>query len=214
MKTPLTALVIVLVVSNFYILSTSRLGALIRVAAFQGLVLGLLPFITQAQHFSQHTLILGIGGMALKGLIIPALLFRALRGVEAYREDKPLIGYTGSIALGILFAASSFWVGSAIPPSGLFPFPIMVSLAIFMAASGLFLIIARSQVLSQVVGYLILENSIFVFGISLSAEQSFLVEMGALLDLLVGVIIMGIVIYHINREFDSISTEELEALKE
>jgi hydrogenase-4 component E len=90
----------------------------------------------------------------------------------------------------------------------------MVSLAIFMAASGLFLIVARSQALSQVVGYLILENSVFVFGVSLSAEQSFLVEMGALLDLLVGVIIMGVVMYHINRAFDSISTEELEALKE
>jgi len=214
MKTPLTALVIILVVSNFYLLSTSRLRALIRVAAFQGVVLGLLPFITQARYFSQHTIILGIGGMAIKGFIIPALLFRALRGVEAYREEKPVVGYTGSIALGILFAASSFWIGSAIPASNLFPFPIMVSLAIFLAASGLFLIIARSQALSQVIGYLILENSIFVFGISLSAEQSFLVEMGALLDLLVGVFIMGVVMYHINREFDSINTEELEALKE
>jgi hypothetical protein len=71
MKTPLTALVLILVVSNFYLLSTSRLRALIRVAAFQGIVLGFLPFITQAKDFSQHTLILGIGGMALKGVVIP-----------------------------------------------------------------------------------------------------------------------------------------------
>jgi hydrogenase-4 component E len=83
-----------------------------------------------------------------------------------------------------------------------------------MAAVGLFLIIARTLALTQIIGYLVLENAIYAFGISLSATQSFLVETGALLDLLVGVFIMGVVIYHINREFDSIDTETLEALKE
>jgi hydrogenase-4 component E len=83
-----------------------------------------------------------------------------------------------------------------------------------MAAVGLFLIISRTEVLTQVIGYLVLENAIYCFGISLSAKQSMLVEMGALLDLLVGIFIMGVVMYHINREFDSINTEELEELKE
>jgi hydrogenase-4 component E len=83
-----------------------------------------------------------------------------------------------------------------------------------MAASGLFLIIARRIALTQVIGYLVLENGIYAFGVSLSGSQSPLVEMGALLDLLVGIFVMGIVVYHINREFDSISTESLQELKE
>ena len=83
-----------------------------------------------------------------------------------------------------------------------------------MAATGLFLIVARTEALTQIIGYLVLENAIYSFGISLSATQSLLVEMGALLDLLVGVFIMGVVIYHINREFDSINTDSLETLKE
>jgi hydrogenase-4 component E len=214
MKNPLNALIIILVVSNFYLLSSSRLRALIRITAFQGFFLGLLPFITQLGQFSQHTVIIGVGAMVLKGLVIPLLLFRALRGVEEYRDKKPHIGYTLSIACGIAITMAAFWIGSMIPRSVFFPFPSVISLSISMAATGLFLIIGRTKALTQIIGYLVLENAIYGFGISLSASQSLIIEMGVLLDLLVGIFIMGVVLYHINREFDSINTDSLEALKE
>jgi hydrogenase-4 component E len=213
-STWLGGLIIVLTVSNFYLLSSSRLRALIRTAAFQGLALGIIPFITQAGEFSPHTVIIGAGGMLLKGLVIPLLLFRALRGVEAYREARPYVGYTLSIAIGIALTTLSFWIGSLIPQSSFFPYPTIIALSISMAATGLFLIVARTEALTQIIGYLVLENAMYCFGISLSAKQSLLVEMGALLDLLVGIFIMGVVIYHINREFDSINTDALETLKE
>jgi len=214
MKNQMYFLIIIMVVSNFYLLSSSRLRALIRIAAVQGMFLGFFPFITQASHFSQHTLIIGIGAIALKGIVIPLLLFRALRGVDAYREEKPYVGYTVSILIGIVIVSVAFWVGSLITPSAFFPFPTLISLAMSLAAVGFFLIVARKKALTQVIGYLVLENAIYCFGISLSVEQSILVEMGVLLDLLVGIFIMGVVIYHINREFDSINTESLEELKE
>lgn len=210
----LNGLVIVLVASNFYLLSSSRLRALIRTVAFQGIVLGLIPFIIQAGEFSRHTVIIGMGGFILKGLGIPFLLFRALRGVEVYREERPFVGYTLSIGFGIVVTLLAFWIGGSIPRSVFFPHPALVSLSIGMADVGLFLIVARTEALTQIIGYLVLENAIYSFGISLSARQSMIVEMGALLDLLVGVFIMGVVINHINREFDSINTEELEVLKE
>jgi hydrogenase-4 component E len=210
----INGLIIALVVSNFYLLSSSRLRALIRTVAFQGSILGLVPFLTQASQFSLHTVIIGAGGLLLKGLVIPLLLFRALRGVEVYREERPYIGYTFSIAIGIVIMLVAFWIGTTIPRSLFFPFPAVISLSISMAAVGIFLIVARTEALTQIIGYLVLENAIYSFGISLSATQSMIVEMGALLDLLVGVFVMGVVINHINREFDSINTEELEVLKE
>ena len=63
-------------------------------------------------------------------------------------------------------------------------------------------------------GYLVLENGIFIFGLLLLEAMPFLVEVGVLLDLFVGVFVMGIIINHINREFSSVSTEQLSALKE
>jgi len=187
---------------------------MIRVAAFQGMLLGILPFIMHLGVFSIHTIIIGMGAIVLKGVIIPLLLFRAMRGVEIYREEHPYVGYTLSIGFGILVMLIAFWIGGIIPRSTLFPHPTLISLAIGMAATGLFLIVARTEALTQIIGYLVLENAIFCFGVSLSIQQSLIVEMGALLDLLVGVFIMGVVINHINRVFDSINTEELEALKE
>ncbi|MDD5674573.1 MAG: hypothetical protein PHC61_10445 [Chitinivibrionales bacterium] len=207
-------LVIILVIINFFMLSTSRLRALIRGAGLQGLLLGIFPFVAHAGYFSGHTLILSALSIFIKGVAIPLLLFRALRGVSVEREAHPLVGYTLSIAVCIIITALSFYIGGIIPASAAFPSQAMLALSICMALCGFFLIITRKQAISQVIGYLVLENGIYVFGVSLAVAQSLLVEMGVLLDMLVGAFIMGIVIYRINREFDTISTLSLEALKQ
>jgi hydrogenase-4 component E len=72
----------------------------------------------------------------------------------------------------------------------------------------------RSKAITQVVGYLILENGIFVFGLSQVERVPFLVEAGVLLDIFVGVFIMGIVVFHINREFDSLDSARLTELRD
>ena len=64
----------------------------------------------------------------------------------------------------------------------------------------------------QVVGYLMLENGIYVFGLTSMDRVPFLVEIGVLLDVFVGVFIMGIVVFHINREFDSLDSARLTEL--
>ena len=80
--------------------------------------------------------------------------------------------------------------------------------------TGFLLLISRRKAITQVVGYLILENGIFIFGILLAEAMPLMVEAGVLLDLLVGVFVMGIVIGQINREFSTLDTEQLSALKE
>jgi hydrogenase-4 component E len=79
---------------------------------------------------------------------------------------------------------------------------------------GFLVLMARRKAISQVIGYLIMENGIFIFGLLLADAMPVLVEAGALLDLLVGVFVMGIVINHINREFSSLDTSRLSALRE
>ena len=80
--------------------------------------------------------------------------------------------------------------------------------------TGLFLIVARRQALMQVVGYLALENGIFAFGAVVMKEAPLLVEMGILLDIFVAVFVMGIMVFHISREFDHTDTERLSELKD
>ena len=78
-----------------------------------------------------------------------------------------------------------------------------------------FLLLAtRRKAITQVVGYLMLENGIYTFGLTLAERVPLLVELGVLLDVFVGVFVMGIVVFHINREFDSISSAHLTELKD
>jgi hydrogenase-4 component E len=78
---------------------------------------------------------------------------------------------------------------------------------------GFLVLVSRRKALTQVIGYLVIENGVYVFGQSVAAQMPFLVELGILLDLLVGVFVMGIVIHQINREFDHIDVDQLNLLK-
>jgi hypothetical protein len=115
----------------------------------------------------------------------------------------------GVAALGV-----SSWLASRLPPLAPAISPMILPVALFTMITGLFLIVSRRQALTQVIGYLALENGIFAFGLGLVREAPVIVEMGILLDIFVAVFVMGITIFHISREFDQIDTEQLTALKD
>ena len=91
---------------------------------------------------------------------------------------------------------------------------LLVPASLSTVLTGFIVMTTRRKTISQVVGYLILENGIFVMGLSLMAAMPFLVEFGVLLDLFVGIFVMGIIVDHIRREFASLDTGRLSALKE
>jgi hydrogenase-4 component E len=80
--------------------------------------------------------------------------------------------------------------------------------------TGFLTLTTRKKAINQVVGYLTLENGIFIFGLLLLEAMPFLVEIGVLLDLFVGVFVMGIILNHIQATFSSLDTTRLSALKE
>ena len=209
-----TDLILVLVVlTNLKLLGSSRLGASIRVVAAQGVILGLLPVLAHVHELSLHFAALAVGTVALKGVVFPWLLFRALREAEVTREVEPYVGYITSILIGLAALAASFWLGGRLPVSTVEPTSLLVPSALFSILAGLFLIVARKRAVNQVLGFLVLENGIYTFGVGIVAETPFLVELGVLLDAFVAVFVMGIAVYHINREFDHIEVNRLDRLK-
>jgi len=129
------------------------------------------------------------------------------------REVEPYVGYTASLLFGVLALGASLWIESRIRLAGAGFSPLAGPVAIFTILVGLFLIVSRRKAVSQVLGYLVMENGIYVLGISLAAEMPALVEMGVLLDVFVAVFVMSIATYHINREFDHIDVDQLDTLK-
>jgi len=204
-------LVLVLLI-NFISLGTSRLMFSIRAVAVQGVILGILPGLIH--RFSWHLVGITAGIIAAKGFIIPWLLTRAVRSAEIKREVEPFLGYVPTLLLGALFTALSFGFASKLPllPEHQNYMFVPASIATLMA--GFLILTTRRKAISQVIGYLVLENGIFIFGLLLADAMPIMVEAGVLLDLLVGTFVMGIVINHISREFSSLDTSRLTSLKE
>lgn len=204
-------LVLVLLI-NFISLGTSRLIFSIRAVAVQGVILGILPGLIHP--FSWHLVGITVGIVAAKGFFIPFLLNRAVRSAEIKREAEPFLGYVPTLLLGALFTALSFGFAGKLPllPEHQNYMFVPASIATLMA--GFLLLTTRRKAISQVIGYLVLENGIFIFGLLLAEAMPIMVEAGALLDLLVGTFVMGIVINHISREFSSLDTSRLTSLKE
>jgi hydrogenase-4 component E len=203
-----------IVLTSFVLVGASRLGTCVRIVALQGVLLGLLAVATPESAHSLRAPILALATAALKGVAFPWLLFRALRDAEVRREMAPLVGYRASLLLVTLTLAASLWLGGRLPRPPAAISSLVVPVALFTILVGLFVIVSRTKALTQVLGYLVLENGIYAFGIGVVEGTPMLVELGVLLDLFVGVFVMGITVFHISREFDHIDTDQLTALRD
>jgi hydrogenase-4 component E len=205
---------ILVVVIDLFALASSRIGAGIRVVALQGVVLGALPLLLAPPgHPLGHYALLAGGALAIKGVFIPWLMFRAIRESSIRREMDPVVGFVPSMVLGGIGVAIAFAFAGRLPlPEPAHPF--LVPTALSTAWTGMLLVVSRRKAVSQVLGFLVLENGVFVFGLLLSGFMPIMVEAGVLLDLFAAVFVMGIVMFHIHREFSSLDTEKLSALKD
>lgn len=213
-ETALELLLVLVIITDFLLLGSSPLGASIRIVGFQGVLLSALPVLANAGNLSFPLFLIAGGSLAVKGMVIPWLLTRALRDVNIRQEVKPYVGFTLSLLVGILITGFSFWVGFRVRLPWQSAFSLLIPAAVSMLLCGFFLIVARKKALNQVIGYLVMENGIYVFGMGLAAEQPLVVELGVLLDLFVAVFVMGIALYHINQEFDHIDVPTMEVLRD
>jgi hydrogenase-4 component E len=204
---------VLLFLTNLVLLGLSELGGCIRVVAIQGILLGIFTLIARVDAFSLRFVILGVVSMALKGFVFPYLLSRDIREAKVRREVEPFVGYAASIVIGLAMLAASIAIAARFPSLAPASSSLVIPVALSMAFTGLFLVISRRKALTQVIGYLVFENGIYMFGIFAAGEIPFLVEFGVLLDVFVAVFVMGIAINHINREFDHIDTDQLSSLK-
>jgi len=205
-------LLVLVMLINLVMLGTSRLLFSIRAVAVQGVILGILPGLIHP--FSWHLAGITAGIIMAKGLVIPYLIGDAVHKAQIRREIEPFIGYVPTLLLGAVLTALSFVFAEKLPLAPEHKDMLFVPASMATLLSGFLLLTTRRKAISQVIGYLVMENGIFIFGLLLTEAMPAMVEAGALLDLLVGVFVMGIVINHISKEFSSIDTSRLRALKE
>lgn len=198
---------------NILALGSSRLPSLIRAMSLQGVVLGLLPLLLEYELDWRIELV-AIATIVGKGVIIPYLLRRAMRTANIEREIEPFIGFVPSMLLGAGGAIAALALAKTLPLLQEHTGSLLVPGSIASILTGFILLIGRVKAISQVCGYLILENGIYMFGLLLIHSMPLMVEAGLLLDLTVGVFVIGIIVDRIQRAFDSLDTRKLTALRE
>jgi len=204
------------VVLDLAILVSSRVRFGVRAVALQGLALSLLPLCfwwTGAMASLGHALLMSSVSLAVKAVLVPWMLQRSIRQSHVYREMEPFVGLSGSMFLGTCLVLASFWLGRVLDVPVPAPSGMLVPVAFATLLNGFLVLVSRKQAITQVIGYIMIENGIFIFGQLLAHALPFVVEIGILLDLLGGIFVMGIAIHNISREFDHIDTEQLANLK-
>ena len=210
----LDAILILVVILGLFIVSSTRLGTMIQILGLQSLTLGLVPLFMYAKDMEFYIIIVALAAIVMRGFIMPNFLFWAIRHVSIRSEVSPLMGPGATLLLSGLAIMGSFLLASKLHFPGGISLGLVVPSSFSLIIMGFILIVGRTKAISQVVGYLLLENGIFLFAVLLLKKMPLLVEMGFLLDLFIATVVMGIVVNNISNEFNNMDTISLTTLKD
>jgi hydrogenase-4 component E len=203
-------------IADLALAGASRLKYAISLVALQGWLVGVLPLISWqwALEGCPETRIWVIAAVnsLVKGLILPMLLSYAVRKARTRREVEPIVSFQMSRIIVFLMAAGGFAVGHLLHIQNAGASSFVIPVAFTTMGTGCLLISARKKAITQVLGFLVLENGISLFGSALLIEYSLVVELGILLDVLALVFILGIAVFQISRTFASTDTDRLNHL--
>ncbi len=198
-------------------LRSNRLMALVKLMAFQGIVVSAVPLILDTAHGITFKLIMFFLLLVfVKGILIPGMMSVAVNKVVVSTEIEPIIGYHASLFAGLILIIFSVYITNHLHLAMAVQYKMLLVTGITTMGAGLILLMARRKAITQVIGYLMMENGIYLIGTALAKEvhTQYVVEFAVLLDLLVAVLVMGIVLNDINHTFDDVDTALLGQLKD
>lgn len=192
----------------------ARLEGQVRAFALQSFVLALLSVLIAIYTGSLELFAVGTALVIVKVIVIPRVLDRAVAKIGISRVAAPYLGTAPALIVCALLAIIAFYVMTPIAASNPLPTADAMPLAFAGVLIGFFIIVERRRAVTQILGFLMLENGIFLLALLTTYGVPFIVEMGVFLDVLVAVLIMEVFVYHIKDNFDSIDVGQLGNLKE
>lgn len=203
-------------IADLALAGASRLKYAISLVAVQGWIVGTLPvFLWDWQSGGcpgARIWIIAFVNSLVKGAALPMLLNYAVRKARTRRELEPIVSFQISRIVVFLMAVGGFAVGRLLHIHETTASELAVPVAFTTMGTGCLLICARKKAITQVLGFLVLENGISLFGAGILLEYGLVVELGILLDVFALVFILGIAIFQINRTFASTDTDRLNRL--
>jgi hydrogenase-4 component E len=204
-----------ILVSSFLVLAIKRLYVHVRLYAIQSFFLTIVAFIVAFYGGEPHIFIAVGLTFLFKVLVVPALLIRMIARLNVQQEITLTLNVPTSllIAAGLILGAdyltrSIVSAGQSVELSRN-----VLTISVSVLLMGLLTMVTRKKALTQVIGFLTMENGLFLTGIAITAGMPMIVELGVFFDVLVAVFIMGVLLHRINETFDTINVEKLTKLK-
>jgi hydrogenase-4 component E len=203
-----------LLLLSFAMLSQRRVVGMVTLLATQGLILCLTTLLLARRTGEAHLYFSAALTFGLKVLFLPWLLRRLIRRLGVYWDSEPLINPATTMLIGLLIVVFAF--GLAQPISALANTATRSSIGIAVAAILLAFLtmITRRKAMSQVVGFLAMENGLFFGAMSTTYGMPMIIELGVALDILVAMLVLGVFFFQIREQFDSLDLHHLESLRE
>lgn len=207
--------VIAAAVSAIFMAGSVQIRTNLTLYSLQTMLLAESAFLIAQVRHEPDLIYVALAVAVIKGLLIPLFLNNASRKIGVHRDSSIFLVAPLAMHLCIvLFGLSYLFVRDLPVPMGeLRSWPGAMS-ASSLVLSGLILMLTRRLALSQIIGFLVLENGIFLFALTQTKDMPMFVEMGILLDLLTGVMIAGLLVFRIQHSFEHIDVAQLTDLKE
>jgi hydrogenase-4 component E len=191
-----------------------QLTAIIALFAAQGFALGVAVALRGIHQHDAEVVAVAVGIAALRAVLLPYLIRRALSRTGETRETNPLVNVTASLLAAALLTLLAYAVST--PITELVPSPSTRALpaALAVVLIGFFVLITRTRAVSQVVGFLLLDNGITLIAFLTTTGVGFVVELGVSLDVLFAVLVLQVLASRMQAVFGTTDLDELRELKD
>jgi hydrogenase-4 component E len=203
-----------LLLLSFAMLAQRRILMLVDLLAVQGTLLFAATLLLAWRTGQQHLYLSAGLTLALKVIFLPWILHRLIRRLEVYWDTEPMLNIPGTMIVGLLIVVFAFGLAQPISALASTATRSSIGIAVAVVLLSFFTMITRRKAMSQVVGFLSMENGLFFGAMSATYGMPMIVELGVALDVLVAVLVLGIFFFQIREQFDSLDLQHLESLKE
>jgi hydrogenase-4 component E len=205
-------LLIIFIISLIYISMANRMMTYIRIIAFQGVLLFGVAFIELIEINMVNLVFVLLETIVIKAIAIPVFIKYILDRNRITREAEPYVSNFVSVVIVTVIILGSFFLSNAIADTHVKKIFFIVALSSLF--TGLYIIITRRKILTHVMGFLIIENGVFVLSLAVGSEMPMLVNTGILIDIFVSVILLGLFADKIGDVFEEQDVEQLRNLKD
>ncbi len=208
------ALIILFGLTMLYMAVTSRLMAYIRILVLQGILLFLICYFGVEKTSLLNFLFLAFETLIVKAMVIPMFLNKVVKSTHEYRDADANIPHFYCLFISTLILFIGFLISDFNFPAIKLINPVYFGVSIAVIIISLILITIKHKILTNILSFITMENGIFLLSLSVVKEMPMIVNLGVLLDLFIAVFILGLLVNHINKEFDGLEVAHLSDLKD